>query len=76
MDCTKVASEPSVSVNGRVPAPIAFFTAKRRHMLRGHIRRSRIAAIVRCGHAHCPVSAGETALGSLCSPSRRVNDTE
>jgi hypothetical protein len=24
-------------------------------------------------HAHCPVSAGETALGSLCSPSRREN---
>src|SRR6202045_4833762 len=40
------------------------------------IRRSRIDAIVRCGHAHCPVSAGEIALGSLCSPSRRVNDCE
>jgi len=26
--------------------------------------------------AHSPVSAGETALGSLCSPSRRVNETE
>ena len=24
-------------------------------------------------HAHCPVSAGETALWSLCSPSRREN---
>jgi hypothetical protein len=40
------------------------------------IRRSRIDAISRFGHAHCPVSAGETALGSLCSPSRRENDTE
>jgi hypothetical protein len=32
--------------------------------------------LFRCDHPHCPVSAGETGLGSLCSPSRRVNDCE
>ena len=30
----------------------------------------------RCWHDHFPVSAVETALGSLRSPSRRVNDCE
>src|SRR5271169_565168 len=35
-----------------------------------------LCGIVRGGHGYFATSAVETALGSLCSPSRRVNDCE
>src|ERR1700733_2523528 len=35
-----------------------------------------LSGILRCGHSYFPTSSVETALGSLCSPSRRVKDCE
>src|SRR5271155_5353898 len=35
-----------------------------------------LSGILRSGHSYLPTSSVETALGSLCSPSRRVKDCE